>query len=327
MPLPEVVQVVNANRAAIAAQEVQAIALMARQWIGVQDTLEQSILKLAQEAAAKVAAGEVVTASKLWEMQRYQALLAQTRQQVTRYAGVAANDIAKQQMAAGLLGQQHAGAAINASGVVGTFNRLEPNAIRDMIGLTGAGSPVRDLLIQTWPDAIDRITKALVNGTALGWNPRKTARAMTEGLDGALNRMMRIARTEQNRVYREATRERYQQSGVVTGYKRICAKQERTCLACLVLDGTFYELEDEFEDHVNGRCALVPCIRGRDAPEWPTGRDWFESQDEDAQRRIMGDKAFDLLAQGRITLDSLVKTTSDPVWGTSVSVRSVDAIQ
>lgn len=327
MPLPEVVQVVNANRVAVAAQEARAIALMARQWIGVQDTLKDNILKLAQEMAAKAAAGEVVTASKLWEMTRYQALLAQTRREVIRYAGVAADDIAKQQLAAGLLGQQHAGAAIGAYGIAGTFTRLEPSAVQVMIGLTGAGSPVRDLLVQAWPDAIDRLTKALINGAALGWNPRKTAKAMTEGLDGALGRMMRIARTEQNRVYREASRQRYADSGVVSGYKRISAKQERTCIACLLLDGTLYDVDEPLDDHVNGRCAMVPVVIGYKEPAWPTGRDWFESQDEDAQRRIMGDKAYDAWQGGSIELDDLVKRTDDATWGPSVGVRSVDAIQ
>lgn len=299
------------------------MARMAHEWIGVQDTLERDILKLAQELAKKAAAGEAVTQAQLWRLERYQSLLAQTRRQVTGYAGWAEGAVSHEQYEMGLLGQAHAGGAIKAYGIAGTFDRLEPGAFQAMVGLTGDGSPLKDLLLKGWPDSVDGLTKALLNGTALGWNPRKTAREMRNGVDHGLDRMIRIARTEQIRVYRSSARQRYEDSGVVTSYKRIAAKQERTCIACLLLDGTEYDTRFELDDHVNGRCSMVPVVRGYKEPSWPSGRDWFNDLDEDAQARIMGKGAFEKWRDGEIELDDLVKRTHDSVWGDSVGVRSV----
>jgi SPP1 gp7 family putative phage head morphogenesis protein len=301
------------------------MARMAREWIAVQDRLEKDILKLAQELSKKAAAGEVATQAQLWQMDRYQSLLAQTRTQVSRYAGWAEGSVSQEQLEMGLLGQAHAGSAIQAYGIAGTFDRLQPEVVRAMVGLTGDGSPVKDLLLKGWPDSVDGLTKALLDGTALGWNPRKTAREMQTGVDRGLDRMIRIARTEQIRVYRASTLERFQDSGVVTGYKRIAAKQERTCLPCLLLDGTEYDVDEELDDHVNGRCAMVPIVRDYADPSWPSGRDWFDDLDEDAQARIMGPGNFAKWQDGEVELDDLITRTHDKVWGDSVGVRSLGA--
>ena len=71
---------------------------------------------------------------------------------------------------------------------------------------------------------------------------------------------------------------------------------------------------------------MVPVVRGYAEPTWPTGRQWFDGLDEEAQRRMMGSKAFDAWRGGEIELDDLVKRQSDPVWGDTVGVRSVSGL-
>lgn len=297
------------------------MATMAQRWIGVQDRLQTNIDKLAKEIAELAAAGQTITPAKLAQMARYQDLLVQVRAEVARYAGQAAQTIAAEQAALAQLALTQAQRALLAQ--IGlTFSLLPTAAVEAMIGLTAAGSPLYDVLLATWPDAVDALTKSLVNGTALGWNPRKTARAMRDGVDKALERMLTIARSEQLRVYRHATLEGYRQSGAVRGYKRICAKQERTCIACLVEDGRFYELANEFSDHVNGRCAAVPCVRNRNDPQWETGRTWFEGLDDEAQQRIMGRETWEHWRDGDFDLDDMVVRTEHDVWGPGLQVRS-----
>jgi len=171
------------------------------------------------------------------------------------------------------------------------------------------------------------MTQALMDGTALGWNPRKTARAAlgapglsSGGMARGLGRIMTIARTEQLRVYREASRMQYQASGVVDGYKRISAKDDRVCMACLIADGTFYPLSEPLADHPNGRCALIPCVKGVGRPEWQTGQAWFLEQSEDQQRQTMGAAKYAAWRAGKFDLTSLVQATDDPVWGPSIGV-------
>src|SRR5690606_14899995 len=116
------------------------------------------------------------------------------------------------------LGVAHAENAITVQGVTAGFNRLPVEAVELMAGLAGNGSPLRQLLAQSWPLAADGLTNELVTGMALGYNPRKVARLMAQGATGSLDRMMVIARTEQLRVYRTANVSSYRASGVVTSY-------------------------------------------------------------------------------------------------------------
>jgi hypothetical protein len=148
---------------------------------------------------------------------------------------------------------------------------------------------------------------------------------MMTGVDSGLDRMLTIARTEQIRVYREGSLGTYRQSGLVSGFRRLSARQERTCIACLIDDGTFYEVADEFEDHINGRCMIVPVQFGQeDNPLGrETGREWFEKLDEDTQARIMGQGKFEAWKNGEFGLDDLVKRTPNETWGASIGAKSL----
>ncbi len=73
-------------------------------------------------------------------------------------------------------------------------------------------------------------------------------------LGGNLVRALRISRTEMLRAYREATRRNYQANGdIVAGWRWLCAKQARTCAACLAMDGT-HKCRDQTADNVSGAC-------------------------------------------------------------------------
>jgi len=170
------------------------------------------------------------------------------------------------------------------------------------------------------------MTDALINGVALGWNPRKTARAMNAALQNTvLNRALLIARTEQLRAHRMATQENYQQNGV-TQYMRVASKSGRTCIACLVADGTIYEVDHIFDAHPNCRCTMIPHIAGREIPRFTKGRDWLESQSPAVQQRIMGKAAHAAWKDGAITLDDMVARHEHPVWGGSLQKRSLRSI-
>ena len=78
---------------------------------------------------------------------------------------------------------------------------------------------------------LDRLGRTLIVGTAQGWNPRKTAARMKGDLAGGLQKALTIARSEQMRVYREATRAQYERSGVVSGQRRLSAHDDRVCPA------------------------------------------------------------------------------------------------
>ena len=164
--------------------------------------------------------GVTPSQAKLFQMDRYQAMLKQLYVELGKYTDYADTLITAQQRAYIAQAIADSGAALQASGVVPGFDRLPIEAVENVVGLTGAGTPVHDLLTQTWPNAAQGMTNQLIRSTALGINPRETARRMQDGSTRSLNRMLNIARTEQLRVYRQTARQSYQTSGVVDGYYR-----------------------------------------------------------------------------------------------------------
>jgi hypothetical protein len=94
---------------------------------------------------------------------------------------------------------------------------------------------------------------------------------------------------------------------------RIC-KKDGSCLSCLILDGELYDTESELEDHPNGRCSVIPIVRGQDAPEWNKGRDWLESQSPEKQIEVMGRTRWDMWQNGT-PLDAFAGKSHSDVWG------------
>lgn len=330
MPDPVVVRQANEFRAALLRREAEQMQAMAVRWLQVERNLQQSITDVLNEIERRQQAGEQFGrySGPYVRLERYRELLHQVRSELVKFGAYTEAQVNQGIADHVALGVEHSSTAIaTAAGgleLVGQFNRLSVPATESMVGVLQANAPVGQLLADAWPQAAVRMTEALTNGVALGWNPRKTARAMREGLQAsALQRALTIARTEQLRAYRTATQENYRASGVVKAYKRLAAKSVRTCIACLMADGRIYALEESFEEHPRGRCTLVPVLIGQDEPEWEMGRTWFERQPEATQRQILGPAAFDAWKAGAVRLEDLVERHEHPVWGGSLGVKSL----
>tara|TARA_Y100000310_G_scaffold114876_1_gene113408 strand:- start:495 stop:824 length:330 start_codon:yes stop_codon:yes gene_type:complete len=95
-------------------------------------------------------------------------------------------------------------------------------------------------------------------------------------------------------------------------------------MACIALDGKFYELDKPLDEHVNGRGVLVPVTvtyreLGLNVDEPPeqlaSARTWFRAQPSGVQSRMMGGGKFAAWQDQRFDLEDMAKVTSDPVWG------------
>ena len=290
---------------------------MAQRWLGVEQALRVQVEALALEMQNE---GERPTAEQMMRSRRYQQLMLQIDDELRKYSRFAEGRIVDRQQVLLNAAIEHSQAAINAAAaemeIIVQFNRLPVAAVENMVGLTGAGTPVSDVLADAATAGPDGLRQALIDGIALGRNPVETARqALRRGLARSFTRMATIARTETLRVYRETTLEGYRQSRVVVGYRRMAAKDERTCLGCLMADGRFYELNESFEEHPAGRCAAVPVLN-REAPVgFETGQAWFRRQNEEVQRRMLGPNRYELWQRGEVTLDDLVTRRWDDTWG------------
>ena len=321
---PEVVRVLREFRAQLLLREELQMRQMALRWLEVERAIEGAIRDLVAEIERMRQAGETISLGKLTRMERYRKLLAQARVEYGRYEAWAAPMISRNQLLYGQLGLENAVTVLNTAyaeaGRLGlAFDRLPVRAVETMIGLAGDGTPLNRLLRQSWPEAVEGLTSALITATAQGWNPIRTAAAMRDGFGLGLNRSMNIARTEQLRVARAASQMQYEESGVVIGYKRFASKD--ACAACLLADGTFYPLGTIFEEHPSGRCNTIPVVAGMPPVEWQTGRDWFMEQDAATQRSILGPGHYDAWKAGKFGLDDIVKRHVDPTWGASLVTK------
>jgi SPP1 gp7 family putative phage head morphogenesis protein len=268
-PDPAVIRVLKEYRAALDAKETGLMQEMASQWLNIEHKLDADISLLAREVADRAAEGRAVTEQMVWRQERYQIVKAQLEEQVNTYSkGYAVQTISTAQRQYALLGIDAAQNAINVQyGPMGTyFTRINVNAVESMIGFAGDGSPLSKLLKADYPDALDGLTKALINGIARGQGPAQTAKDMADGMGMGLERALLIARTESARAYRTGSLEQYRQSGVVRGFKRL-VKKETACLACLMLDGETFDLESDLDDHPRGKAELPGNLIVSSAPD------------------------------------------------------------
>lgn len=328
-PLPLVVRVMLEFKARLLAGEADQVEKMARRWLKLERSLQGSIDALALELDGMRRDGTPIQVSKVIRMERYRRLLDQMAVELSAYSDYADGQIRLGQMDMLRLGISHAVDAIRSyfatrGKVAGAFDILPIAAIENMVGLTGDGSPLRKLLQDSWPSAIEGLTTQLIKAITLGKNPNDTARAMMKGFGVGFDRAINIARTEQLRVYRTASLEQYKTSQLVSGYKRLSARDGRVCMACLIADdGTVYGLDVVFEEHPQGRCTLVPVVTGLPEVNWQSGQGWFEAQTPEAQRAMMGSTKFDAWQSGQFQLTDLVRREENDTWGTSLRTANL----
>ncbi len=235
MPDSAVITQTNAFRAALLRREATQMRAMTREWLTVERALQQGIEESIRQINALRKAGKTFSRNPApyLELERYQELLRQTRRELARYADYAEGEIRQGIADNARLGVEQSNAQIETAArgyptTLANFNRMSVPAVENMAAVLQEAAPVGRLLREAFPEAAVRMTDALINGTALGWNPRKTAAAMAEGLQaGALQRALVIARTEQLRALRTAQVEGYRQSNVVTQWMRIASKSPK----------------------------------------------------------------------------------------------------
>lgn len=304
---------------ALLARDAAVIYQMGIRWQRVEVALEANIHLLAREIAEM---GLDVDISTIYKHRRYQTLLAQAQVELTKYNLWAAGYVTENQRKMAVLGIEHASEVLNLTvlegGSMAFFDRLPVSAVQFMVGNAGKGGPVYTLLQEAYPMAVERMTSILIQNTALGIGPAVTAKEMIGGLAEGLNHALTVARTEQLRVYREASRTQYESSSAVLGYKRFASKSGNTCALCLALDGELYKTSELMSVHPNDRCVMIPVVRGANEITWESGSDWLKKQDAETQQKILGKGAFDMWSKGDIQLMDLVKKTEHATWGPSL---------
>lgn len=310
-----ILDVIDRQRAALAAQERAAIQEMGARWLAVERALNDQIEALALEIAAM----DEPTRTQIWRSARWVRLKEQIDRQVAEFRHYASQAIPAGQgaaVAAALTDSaQLIGAAAADIGIQVEFNRLPIEAVNAVIGMAGNGSPLGGVLANAAKIGADALTQQLINGVALGVNPNLLARqAIRKGLGKTFTQTATIYRTEILRSYRYTSLTQYRQSNVVTGYLRLSARDTNSCIACILADGEVYNLAAEFDQHPNCRCSIIPIVKGYMLPIG-TGSAWFSEQSKDRQMLIMGPQRFELWQNGSISLADMVRRVESADWG------------
>jgi SPP1 gp7 family putative phage head morphogenesis protein len=164
------------------------------------------------------------------------------------------------------------------------------------------------------------MSQALIKNVALGRSPEVLASEMRQGFSVGLQESMVLARDQQLRVYRAATDQSYRESGVVVGKRRLAARDARTCLACLAMDGELLDVDEDMYDHPQGRCTTVPVLADMPELEWQQGPQWFDTLPDTEQRAMMGDKLYEGWKADKFSFRDLATQTQHADWGKGLRV-------
>jgi SPP1 gp7 family putative phage head morphogenesis protein len=185
---------------------------------------------------------------------------------------------------------------------------------------------------QMWPissSADATIRRELVRGLANGSNPKATAREIvkrTEGeFNGGLARAMTIARTETLDAHRAAAEVAHNENAdVLRGWMWLATTSDRTCIACLGMNGTEHPLtEPGPQGHQNCRCSRAPVTKSWadlgidiDEPEpAATGSQaWFDSRDDATQRKILGPAKYAAYRRGDFPMSQWAVKRHNDGW-------------
>jgi hypothetical protein len=177
-------------------------------------------------------------------------------------------------------------------------------------------------------DVLTSVNKLVVQNVIHGRNPVAGARAMRQLLpEMTRSRSETIARTLQMQAYRRATVINYTaNSNILEGYGiRYASLDANVCLSCAALHGTHVPIDTVIDEHWNGRCIVVPVVRGQ-TRDVQTGEDWFNAQDTATQERIMGGARYRAWQDGRVQLSEFTGTTKDPLFGDMLQTLSLRGV-
>lgn len=214
------------------------------------------------------------------------------------------------------------------------WNYVPESTIQNFVGFASDGSPLSTLFSKIPNEAGLAIKDAISSGIAMGKNPREVAETIIKITDDVpLARANVIARTEMLRAARETSRVSYSSNDIVTGYTRQATQDERTCLACLALSGTFYKSDEVMPSHPNCRCVMIPktkswaeitgdesipdtSVQGLSSDEIIAGLDDSEV------RTILGSKRYALWQSGT-PLSEMVSVRDNSRWGPTTIIKPI----
>ena len=335
MPSPSAIDsTVQKFRSELLRRERAAASQMTQAYGAIWVRLRRQLVVLMEQYEQVVRTGGTVGVSWLFERDRMQALLDQTCRELAAFSQDATTAVEAGQLIGLETGAEAATALAQTGGVIGTsWNALPSWVIENAIAAQQPGSPLRAILDRLGPDVSAGMREELINGVALGLNPRIVAANVRRRFGTGLDQVLRISRTEMLRSYRLAATQNYRANAdVVVGWIWHSALTMRTCAMCFWMHGSLHSLNEEMDDHPNGRCAPIPYTRsmaevGDTRVYVEPGEDVFGRMPETDQRAVLGNAAYGAYQSGEVSLQDFVGQRYDAQWGSTRYTRSLKQIK
>lgn len=316
--MPSIFTTISEYQARLDAREAAALTHLVEMWERIEADIVADLERLITILEER---GEGISESALYRMERYRRLLVQLDDLYAQLADESLVEIRRAMVDAAGLGEIMAQAVV--AGITGgqPIGRLPIEALTQLTALAQPGGPLSQILHDAYPLAADALTKQLVSNVGRGKNPRAILTlARQQGLVAGLNHILLVSRDQSVRAFRQASLASYANDPDVIAYKRMAARQTRTCVMCLALDGTESPTDQLMPVHPQDRCAVVAVVRGFTPTSWKSGREWFGEQSADVQRKMLGPERYRLYKSG-VPLTDFVSVTNHETWGPSLKLR------
>lgn len=317
--MPSIFTTISDYQARLDAREAAALTHLVEMWERIEADIVADLERLITSLEER---GEGITESALLRMERYRRLLVQLDDLYAELAQEGLVEIRRAMVDAAGLGEIMAQAVL--AGITGQaqpFARLPIEALAQITALAQPGGPLNQILENAYPMAADALTKQLVSNIGRGKNPRAIlAFARKQGLVAGLDHILLVSRDQSVRAFRQASVLSYRNDPDVIAYKRMAARQTRTCPMCLALDGTLYPTDEFMPVHPQDRCTVVPVVRGFPPTTWKSGSSWFAEQRPDVQRQMLGPERYRLYKSGT-PLTDFIQVSNHETWGPSLKLR------
>ena len=265
------------HRRRIIEREEQAFRELLMAYEVIESDLRREYRELQRRMIAARDAGEEISEAWLYRERRLAALIDQVKQQIERFGRTAAAITTREQRAAITLAAEQSREVLRILGGPADLGfTLPTRVVEDAVGMMGNGSPILEYYReQLAPKVAEMIRIEVIKAAAAGTDFRTIANRLLTTGQITRTRALMVARTEVNRVRREATRQAYIESGVTLQWEWVASKSIRTCPACLWLDGQRFELKDPFPQHPN--CLISGTVVNSPQTKAATRR-WYDGE-------------------------------------------------
>src|SRR5690348_2687167 len=194
-------RVINDYRARLRQHERQAEQQLEHAYQHVLASIEPTLNRLYDQMVDKLADGEQIPLSWLYEAARLESIKKLIDTQMSGYGQMGLVTVRQLQQLGVDLGREGALAMLHATvppGVRWTFGMPSTRAIAALVGANSKGSPLAELFEGFGREAAKNVSDALVRGVTLGDNPRKVARDVQDALGIERARALTISRDSLN---------------------------------------------------------------------------------------------------------------------------------